>query len=235
MSNLKCNVKDSKIKDSVILYKNIFVNNSTLQDFCKIGDDSVIDMSFLNDKVIINRRNYISNSYLDSYTYTGIGTIIRSSKVGKFCSIGPGVDIGGIDHDYTMFTTLPIERFKQLNGENYNVSHISKEYVCEIGNDVWISANATVLGKCKLGVGCIVAAGAVVTKDVPPYAIVAGVPARIIKYRFEKDVISELLSLRLWDLEDDLLMSISDILFYKQVNTENINIIKDIIAKNREN
>jgi serine acetyltransferase len=69
-----------------------------------------------------------------------------------------------------------------------------------IGHDVWIGARVLVLGGVNIGIGAVVAAGAVVTKDVPPYAIVAGVPARIIRYRFNEDQIRTLLETRWWDM-----------------------------------
>jgi len=75
----------------------------------------------------------------------------------------------------------------------------------QIGNDVWIGARAIVLDGISIGDGAVIAAGAVVTKDVPPYAIVGGVPAKLIRYRFEDDVIQELLKWKWWDLSlDDL-------------------------------
>ena len=73
----------------------------------------------------------------------------------------------------------------------------------EIGNDVWIGSKSTVLGNIRIGDGAVVAYGSVVTKDVPPYAIVGGVPARIIKYRFDKEIIDRLLEIKWWELSDD--------------------------------
>lgn len=78
--------------------------------------------------------------------------------------------------------------------------------LCEIGNDVWIATGAVLVcgnHALKIGDGAVVAAGAVVTKDVPPYAVVAGCPAEIIKYRFDKDTIEKLLNLKWWDKDSD--------------------------------
>lgn len=77
-----------------------------------------------------------------------------------------------------------------------------------IGNDVWIGDNVIIKNGVKIGDGAVVGLGAVVTKDVPPYAVVAGVPAKIIKYRFSDEIISELLELEWWNLEEDVIRQI---------------------------
>ena len=76
---------------------------------------------------------------------------------------------------------------------------------CSIGNDVWIAAGAHVLRGVKVSDGAVIAANAVVTKDVPPYAIVAGVPAKIVKYRFSDDQIKSLLDIKWWDFSEEQL------------------------------
>lgn len=78
----------------------------------------------------------------------------------------------------------------------------------EIGNDVWIGQNAVIMDGVKIGDGAIVAAGAVVTKDVAPYAIVGGVPAKLIKYRFDEATIKDLLRLKWWELSDKEILSL---------------------------
>ena len=75
----------------------------------------------------------------------------------------------------------------------------------EIGNDVWIGERVMVMGGVKIGNGAVVGAGAIVTKDVPPYAIVAGVPAKVIRYRFSAEVIDELERIEWWNVNDKLL------------------------------
>ena len=74
-----------------------------------------------------------------------------------------------------------------------------------IGNDVWIGSHALILGGVKIGDGAVIGAGAVVTKDVPPYAVVGGVPARIIKYRFSQEIIDKLLEIKWWNLPENIL------------------------------
>ena len=112
-------------------------------------------------------------------------------KIGNYCSIAPDVSfvIDG-EHNYKLISTYP---FKQRYLGGKDVSESKGDIV--IGDDVWIGYRATILSGVKIGQGAVVAAGAVVTKDVPPYAIVGGVPAKVIKYRFEPEMIEELLKI----------------------------------------
>ena len=92
--------------------------------------------------------------------------------------------------------------FKYLNSE--------KKISIEIGNDVWIGSRATILEGVNIGDGVVVAAGAVVTKDVPPYAIVGGVPARIIRYRFDEETIQNLLKMKWWEKDQEWIQNHAD-------------------------
>jgi acetyltransferase-like isoleucine patch superfamily enzyme len=121
-----------------------------------------------------------------------------SLKVGKFCSIAAGVTImlSG-EHRPDWVTTYPFTIiFKNLS--NYAYSAKTKGDVI-IGNDVWIGMDVLILSGVTIGDGAVVGAGSVVTKNVEPYAIVAGNPARFIRKRFDQDVIDELLEIKWWD------------------------------------
>ena len=113
-------------------------------------------------------------------------------------SVAYGVRIGLPEHPVNMVSTSPkIYR-------NIKLKDIKDVYFPPIiGNDVWIGANAIILQGVTIGDGAIIAAGAVVTKDVPPYAIVGGVPAKVIKYRFSDDVILKLLEIKWWDKPEE--------------------------------
>lgn len=118
--------------------------------------------------------------------------------IGRFCSISSGVKIllGG-NHRLDWPTTYP---FPEFFVEHAGISECaSSKGNVNIGNDVWIGMDAMVLSGIVVGDGAVIAARAVCTKDVPPYAIVAGNPARIIRYRFEEDVVAALLKIRWWD------------------------------------
>lgn len=147
-------------------------------------------------------------------TYFSENCNFRGVKFGRYCSIGPNCeDIYG-DHPTSGFvSTCPaFYTVSRPSGKCYVTNHKfneykyadikSKKYVV-VGNDVWFATNVTIVGGVTIGDGAIIAAGAMVTRDVPPYAIVGGVPARIIKYRFSAEQIEWLLKLRWWDKDDN--------------------------------
>ncbi|UTM56559.1 hypothetical protein L4174_012095 [Photobacterium sp. CCB-ST2H9] len=180
-------------------YPGSILKNSQLGLNCIIGDFSRIYESSLTDYVRVDRNNFILNSRIGCYSYTGQFTVLMHSEIGKFCSISWGVTIGAGEHDYTKITTHDFlyNTSYDLNDETISYDRFSKKLV--VGNDVWIGANSTVCRGVSIGDGAVIGANSVVTKDVPPYAIVAGCPAKIIKYRFTKDVIDKLLDLKWWD------------------------------------
>lgn len=135
------------------------------------------------DKVSVGNYTYGNIDILD------FGTNEKLS-IGSFCSIAPNVKfILNADHCTDYFTTFPL-KVKVL--QNQDKEGISKGDII-VGDDVWLGLNAVILSGVTIGQGAIIAAGAVVTKNVPPYAIVGGNPARIIKYRFEAEIIDKLL------------------------------------------
>lgn len=136
--------------------------------------------------------------------------------VGKYCSIAREVKIGLGEHPTSWLTTHTFPYTCDEKSETfYTGIRATKESVINlkpaekinIGNDVWIGERAMILNGVNIGDGAIIAAGAVVTKDVPPYAVVGGVPAKIIKYRFSNDIINKLLELKWWDLPEDFLVN----------------------------
>ena len=138
---------------------------------------------------------------MDDYSYIGKCSIIHNTRIGKFTSISACCVIGLPGHPTNHISTSPIF-ISSSNAleEKWIEKSVYKSIIdVEIGNDVWIGYGAMIPNNIKVGDGAIIAAGAVVTKDVPPYAIVGGVPARVIKYRFPQEVIEQLLLLRFWD------------------------------------
>lgn len=158
----------------------------------------------------VARKANVGGTYLGRNSYVGFDTTITNSKIGRFCSIGEGVRIISDNHPSTVFvSTCPsFYSTRKQNGQCF-VSEIKFEeyldidgYRIIVGNDVWIGSHSIIRGGITIGDGAIIAMGAVVTKDVPPYAIVGGVPAKIIKYRFTEEQIKQLLTLQWWNKTD---------------------------------
>ena len=120
-------------------------------------------------------------------------------KIGKFCSLAKGVRIvlGG-EHHAEWITTYPLDVFVQPQGGTGPGQSSTKGDVV-IGNDVWIGVNSVILSGVTIGDGAIIGAASLVTRDIPPYTIAAGHPAKPIRKRFEEPVIQALLAIRWWD------------------------------------
>lgn len=150
------------------------------------------------------------DSSLGNYSYLGENTFVQNTTIGNYSCIGPNVKIGLGEHPVNHFISVhPV--FYSLSAQ-VGVTFADKQYYDEynsvkIGNDVWVGANAIVRSGVIIGNGCIVGAGAVVTKDLPPYAIVGGVPAKIIKYRFSENEIVQLEQLKWWDKDKEWISS----------------------------
>ncbi len=126
--------------------------------------------------------------------------------IGKYCSLAEDIQfICGGEHDSDWVSTFPFfKRFKQE--ENYHLNRPRFKGNITIGNDVWIGQRATVLSGVTLPDGCIVAAGAVVVSSPPPYSIVGGVPAKVIRKRFSDEIIEKLQKIRWWDWDEETIL-----------------------------
>lgn len=169
--------------------------------------------TFFEGTNVIHARAWVSDSYIGYGTYICQGTSLPNCLIGKYCSIGQRVRVVTSNHPSSVFvSTNPMfystrkqngktlceedrfEEFLNINGRNMI-----------IGNDVWVGDDVVFKGGITIGDGAIIAMGACVTKDVPPYAIVGGVPAKIIKYRFSEEQIKKLLKIKWWNNSEDWL------------------------------
>lgn len=160
------------------------------------------------------------------YSYCDKSLYVASPEttIGKYCSIAPGCCIGPGNHPTDFLSTSPFFYLPYLGWcQKYEYQHVTP---CHIGNDVWIGNGVFVKDGVTVGDGAVLAAGAVVVKDVPPYAIVGGVPAKIIKYRFDEQTIKKLLELKWWDLDIDIV---------KQIPYKNIDDAIRFLQKIRKN
>ncbi|MBM7551667.1 CatB-related O-acetyltransferase [Thalassobacillus pellis] len=218
-------VINSELSKNTKIYKQCWIVNSTLKGNTFAGEGSKLDNCFLDNYSRSGKYNHLYYVDFGKHTYTGQNTVIMKTKVGAFSSISWNVTIGAPEHDFNRVTTHTFlyNSFDKLNnGKTYYDKFKDK---CEIGNDVWIGANSTILRGANIADGAVVGANSVVTESVPPYAVVVGNPAKIIKFRFNQKVIDKLLEIKWWTLEDELIKANSDLFanFPDEMTLEKIN------------
>ena len=187
---------------SLLFFSNLFSRDfqNKLRFSKLLLDHGVIvdNQSILEPNVRLLQNAMVLNSKVASYSYIGRDSIIQNATIGRFCSIAPEVRIGLGTHPTDFISTSPL-LYKQKNTFNLKVVDkdlFSDEYrKVEVSHDVWIGTRAIIMDGVTVGQGAIIAAGSIVTKDVPAYAIVGGVPAKILKYRFDSEKIQELLKI----------------------------------------
>lgn len=149
------------------------------------------------------------NSSMARHSFCGYDCSIINAEIGSFCSIASNVRIGGIAHPVHFVSTSPVFLSHK---DSIKAKFASHDYLpilkTLIGHDVWIGEGAIIKAGVSIGPGAVVGMGSVVTKDVPPYAIVAGNPARVIKSRFSVEVIQALLKTEWWNKSDAELVQI---------------------------
>ena len=213
----------NKIKFIIGGLKNLFNPNISCLAF-------VSSNNHLDKKTVIYRNAKIRGSEVGAYSYISPNTVIENAQIGRFCSISDHCRIGMGTHNTNQISTSPQRRAAfECCGGTHNTNQISTSPIftqkvngtkarwvdknvndspfrkVRVGNDVWIGSRAMILGGVTVGDGAVVGAGAVVTKDVPAYAIVAGVPAKVIKYRFPDRLIELLMDFKWWYYPEDVL------------------------------
>ena len=193
----------------------------------------------INRKCVFEGNNALYNNtiFTDSNigfaSYIANNSIIRKTKIGRFCTIGDNVRTCLGLHPTKNFVSIHPAFFslqkqagftfvnKQLFEEHKYID-AEKKYVVEIGNDVWIGNNVMIMDGVKINDGAVIATGAIVTKNVPSYAIVGGIPAKIIKKRFSEEQVIALLEIRWWDWDIKKIRE-------KAILFKNINAFLDVI------
>lgn len=170
----------------------------------------------------IDNHSVLRDCYLGFGSYAGHHVFLEKTKVGNYTCIGPNVIIIPGKHPVNKFVSIHPAFYsvhkqsgftftdKELFDEQVFTDE-SGEWFCEIGSDVWIGNSAKIISGVKIGDGAVVAAGAVVTKDVPDYAIVGGVPAKIIRYRFDENTVNVLKTSKWWEKSFEWLSNNSEL------------------------
>lgn len=162
--------------------------------------------SILNSKIDKTAKVYsgstVYNSIIGRYSYVGYDSEVVNCEIGAFCSIANGLIAGGAKHPLDWVSTSPVF-YNARSGTGHHFAHfqIAQTKRTIIGNDVWVGSRAVIMQGVKIGDGAVVGAGTVVTKDVPPYAIVVGCPAKVIRYRFDEEMRNKLLKIQWWNFQ----------------------------------
>ena len=193
--------KNSLSEKDVKIEKDCYLTGSSLGSHIRIFPSNHIINSKLEGNNIIASNSYLQDVILGKFSYVSCESQINLVELGRFCSVGPYLLSGYGDHP-TKFVSSHPSFFSTLN--QCGTTFSSQDYFEErkpivIGNDVWIGARVFIKDGVRIGNGAIIAAGAVVVKDVPDYAIVGGIPAKLIRFRFSHEVIEQLIAIQWWN------------------------------------
>lgn len=189
-------------KRNVRIYKTaIFNNNTTFGGHNSIGAKTVV-----------------SDSQIGRYTYLGKNNKLDRVSIGKFCSIGSNIKILDSTHPTREFVSTSPVFYSTLCqcGTTFVTKDKFEEHLSGgdskliIGNDVWIGDDVTFMAGITIGDGAIIGTGALVTKDVPPFSICGGIPAKVIRYRFTQEQIDYLQTMKWWNKDDQWIRANAD-------------------------
>ena len=182
----------------------------------KLAQTVISDRATLREATIgqgceILARSSVEYSVIGDYSYLGNDCMVADATIGRFCAIAAHVRIGAPNHPLDRpsqhrFTYCP-EYYDEAQSRDHAFFAARRDARVEIGHDVWIGHGVTILPRCRIGNGAVVAAGAVVTRDVAPYTIVGGVPARLLKDRFPSDIARSLARIAWWDWPMEKIMA----------------------------
>jgi chloramphenicol O-acetyltransferase type B len=189
------------------------INDSVIGNSVEVGDLAIINGCHLGSNISLQRSCEIIKCNIGSYSYLSTNARLIVSDIGMFSSIGPNVVCGCGDHPTDWLSTSPVfySNLRQCGSSFVDLSYFNELKKVQIGHDCWIGANVVIKNGVNIGHGAIIAAGAVVITDVPSYAIVAGIPAKLVRFRFDIDMIDKLIESKWWLMPPEFLRANSDI------------------------
>ncbi len=199
---------NNQITKNVIIANNVELTNSKIDDFAAI-----------------RHHASIRNCNIGKYTSVGRYTKIMHTDIGAFCSISWDTTINAIQHPLNRLTVNAFPYISDYGGTDKRSQFYKRVF---IKNDVWIGANSVILPGLKIGNGAVIAANTLVTRNVPDYAIVAGVPSKILRFRFRKEIINRLQELKWWELDFEVIKKNMSV-FQSVFNMENIKELENIV------
>lgn len=205
LKRLKQAIHRYKVRELCSFEENVVIDSfDRFEGMNRLTTDVTLLTSSIGYASYIGNRSFIKNTKIGRYTCiaTDVMTVAGSHPTSKFVSIHPAFYS---TRKQSGFTYVSEDKFSDFNYIDEN-----QKFTVMIGNDVWIGSGVKIMEGITIGDGAVVAAGAIVTKDVPPYAIVGGVPAKVIKYRFDEDTIKKLLDLKWWEKDQAWIKSHAD-------------------------
>jgi len=193
MKQLKHTIEAHNLPKPIILEKKPFIGENTILKECSFGD-----------YVEIGLNNHISETSIDDFSYTSENCQIIYSSIGKFVNIASYVRLNPGQHPMKWASQHHMLYRREMFGfgvDDRDFFNWRREKTVSVGNDVWIGHNVTIMGGVTIGDGAVIGSGAIVTKDIPPFAIAVGNPAKVIRYRFSDEIIQELQKIAWWNWE----------------------------------
>jgi acetyltransferase-like isoleucine patch superfamily enzyme len=194
--------------------------------------------TFFEGKNLLKKKAQVHNSHIGLGTYVSGNAKLNKAKIGRFCSIGQNVSNAFGIHPTDWVSTHPCFYSLQKQAgftfvknqlfEEHKFIDENNKYHIQIGNDVWIGNDVKIMDGVLIGDGAIIGTGAVVTKDVEPYSIVGGIPARLIRYRFTKEMIAILLEIKWWERDKHWLEKNAHFFVSGKISISDLKHLKDI-------
>jgi len=210
-------IGSSSLKGEIYVGDSTKITNSSLRGVIEIGNNNKIHGATLLGKITIGRYTSLWGPNLDIHSNQN-----ASVTIGNFCSIARNVTFQTFNHNFKKSTSYFIGQ--NFFDEKWENEKVSKGNII-LNNDVWIGTHCVILTGVKIGNGAIIAANSVVTKDVPPYGIMAGSPAKLIGYRFEQSIIKQLEELAWWNWPDEKIAK-NKTFFENEISEESLSNLK---------
>jgi len=200
----------TRLGDEVIVGPQTRIVNSSVGHHGRLERDVELYGSTLGDYVTLQEKIVLIDTTVGRYSGVARETYLNAVSIGSFASIGPRTLLGTGEHPVDLVSTAPVfySTRRQCGTSFALTDHVAERKRITLGHDVWLGAQVFVRDGVTIGDGAVVAAGAVVTADVPPYAIIGGLPAKVIRFRFPEEVIARLLRLQWWHWEEPRLRAL---------------------------
>lgn len=177
-----------------------------INKFIRIINRPALRDCLIDKKAKVGTGSNCIGVQMGRYSYMGKNNSVANTTIGAFCSIASYCAIGGGAHPLSLVSTSPVfYGGKNIFGQNFGTNEAKVNKPVTIGNDVWIGEGVFINDGINVGNGAIIGAHSVITHDIPAYAVVAGAPAKILRYRFSEEEIQKLLELKWWDWTEEKL------------------------------